>query len=372
MSVKCQQIISIIEDIAPKKLAEEWDNVGLLIGTTYMNIERVLVCLDINEEVVNEAIEKKVNLIISHHPLLFSPIQNIRWDNYKGKLIKELITNEIGVYCAHTNLDISSNGLNYWLSEMFQLQDIQVLKKINEEKMYKFVVFVPKSEIDAIKTELAKQGAGWTGNYSHCSFSSLGIGSFKPLEGSQPYRGSVNKIENIDEYRLETIIKEKDLFKTIKAVIKKHPYEEVAYDVYPLINKGLCEGLGVIGELSTEVDTRNFIKQVKNTLSIESLRASGKVPSKIKKVAICSGAGASLISKAKFSGADIFITGDLKYHDGQLAHELGLFVLDAGHYNTEIIMIECLADYLNKIRIKNNLKFDIIKSKSNNDYIQLL
>lgn len=371
MSVKCQQIVELMEQLAPKNLAEDWDNVGLLLGSPNMEVKKILLCLDVNHEVLNEAIKQGANLIISHHPLIFSPIKHLRWDNGKGQLLKELITREIGVYSAHTNLDISSRGLNHYLAKKFMLKDIEILDELNHEKLYKFIIFVPQSHIEVVKEELARNGAGWIGNYSHCSFSTEGTGSFKALENSNPYVGSVGKIEQVQEVRLETIVREKDLAKTLKSVLKVHPYEEVAYDIYPLVNKGQVQGLGVIGSLEEEIDTSEFIDMVKKKLKLTLLTGSGPMPEKIKKVALCSGAGASLISKAKFKGADVFITGDIKYHDGQIANEISLFLLDAGHFSTEIVVIELLNNYLMERIEKEKLKVEIVQSQTNRDYIQI-
>ncbi len=371
MSVKCQQIIQFIEELAPRKLAESWDNVGLMVGSPSMEINRVLVCLDVNDEVLKEAIEKDADFIVSHHPFLFSPLKNLRWDNYKGKLMKELITREIGVYSAHTNLDISHKGLNYWLANHLEIKNLQVLDKINYENLYKLVIFVPESDIGAMKEELGRQGAGWIGNYSHCSFATGGIGSFKPLENTKPYIGTPGKIEEVDEVRIETIVKEGDLERTLKAVLKVHPYEEVAYDIYPLKNSGNVQGLGVVGNLDEEMSGIEFIEFIKNKLNINNLRGSGPMPKEVKKVAVCSGAGANYMHKAKFSGADVFITGDLKYHDGQTAEEIGLFVLDAGHFSTEIIVTQYLSEYLEECAKKSKVNIEITQSTSGRDTLQV-
>ncbi|RBP68891.1 dinuclear metal center YbgI/SA1388 family protein [Alkalibaculum bacchi] len=371
MSIKCQQIIQFIEELAPRKLAESWDNVGLMIGSPNMEVNKVLVCLDVNDAVLKEAIENQVDLIVSHHPFLFSPLKNVRWDNYKGRLIKELITREIGVYSAHTNLDISHKGLNYWLANHLEIRNLEVLDKINYENLYKLAIFVPKSGIGQIKEELGRQGAGWIGNYSHCSFSTEGVGNFKPLENTNPYIGTPGKIEEVDEVRIETIVKEGDLERTLKAVLKVHPYEEVAYDIYPLKNNGRVQGLGVVGKLDKEMNTNEFIDFVKNKLNLNNLRGSGPMPNIVRKIAVCSGAGANYMHKAKFSGADVFITGDLKYHDGQTAEEIGLFVIDAGHFSTEIIVIRYLSEYLEECAKKSKANIEIMQSTSGRDTLKV-
>lgn len=371
MSVKCQQIIQFIEELAPRRLAESWDNVGLMVGSPNMEVNKVLVCLDVNNAVLEEAIENDADFIVSHHPFLFSPLRNLRWDNYKGSLIKELITREIGVYSAHTNLDISHRGLNYWLANQLEIKNLEVLDKINYENLYKLAIFVPKSDIGPIKEELGRQGAGWIGNYSHCSFSTDGVGSFKPLENTNPYIGTPGKIEEVDEVKIETIVKEGDLERTLKALLKVHPYEEVAYDIYPLKNNGIVQGLGLVGKLDEEMSADKFIDFVKDKLNVNSLRASGPLPNKVKKVALCSGAGASYMHKAKFSGADVFVTGDLKYHDGQTAEEIGLFVIDAGHFSTEVIVIQYLSKYLEECAKKNKIHVEIMQSTSGSDTLKV-
>lgn len=371
MPSKCQQVIELIENIAPKNLAEEWDNVGLHLGAYNMEVSKVLVTLDIDGELVEEAIVNGVNLIISHHPFIFTPLKNIRWDDYKGKLIKKLITHNIGVYCAHTNIDISNKGINYWLGKKLGLQDIQPLAQLFSENLYKYVIYVPQSYKEDLVKALGDLGAGFIGNYSHCIFSSSGIGTFKPTEGAKPFIGSINKLEHVEESRIETIVREKDLSRITKKINKIHPYEEVAYDIYPLENKGNIQGLGIKGSIDP-VDTDEFLNHVKKSLDLSTLRIAGAKPRKITNVALCTGAGVSEMRNAKYAGAHVFITGDVKYHDAQLAKELGIFLIDAGHYATEKIFIESMTSYLlNEITV-NSMKVEIIPSHTNRDYIQLV
>ncbi|MFZ7134398.1 MAG: Nif3-like dinuclear metal center hexameric protein [Eubacteriales bacterium] len=371
MSSKCQQIIQLIEDIAPKNLAEEWDNVGLQIGSPGMDVKKALVCLDVNMLVLKEAIQYEVDLIISHHPLIFTPLKNIRWDHYKGDMIKTLLMNTIGVYCAHTNIDISNKGLNTWLAHKLKLKKIQVLNQLFTERMYKFVVYVPESKIEVLKKTLGDLGAGWIGNYSHCTFTTNGIGTFQPMNGANPYIGTIGQIDQVHECRIETIVKEKDLSRIIKRILKIHPYEEVAYDVYPLENSGETHGLGVLGERDP-IATNLFIEDIKSTLDISVVRIAGKKPDAIGKVALCTGAGANLIKKAKYAGAQVLVTGDIKYHDAQLADELGIFIIDAGHFATEKIFIDGISSYLKDETIARKMKVEIIPSYANRDYIQFV
>ena len=298
MSVKCQNIIDILEQLAPKYLAEEWDNVGLQVGDPRSSIKKVLITLDLTGDVVHEAIEQRVDMIITHHPLIFKPLRNIRWDLDIGSLIKKIIEHGIHVYSVHTNLDKAESGLNDMLAERLSLEDTQVLSPSNEERLYKFVVFVPQGYESNIRDALASQGAGWIGDYSHCTFSTQGIGTFKPLEGTKPFLGEMGKLEYVDELRVETIISSKNLSKTIKAVLRAHPYEEVAYDIYPLENHGQEFGLGRIGMLDQPLAHYEFLNKIKRDLNIQHLRIAGEPKNLIKKVAICAGSGAEFIHKA--------------------------------------------------------------------------
>jgi dinuclear metal center YbgI/SA1388 family protein len=346
MSVKVATVMQIIEKIASKNLALEWDNVGLLIGDPKDSINKILVALDVNFEVVNEALSKKANMIISHHPVIFKPIKNIRKDNPEGALLRKLIINNINVYSAHTNLDLSERGVNKVLFEKLSLIDGEVLKVEKKENLYKFVVFVPRSHVEIIKTVLGDSGAGWIGNYSHCSFSTSGTGSFKPIEGANPYLGTVGVIEHVEEARIETIVPEKILKSVIKAVLKAHPYEEVAYDIYPLANSGKEFGLGQIGYFKTPVHKKDFIEFVKKQLNVSTLKIAGVLPEQIHKVAVCGGSGGNLIQNAFIKGAQVLITGDVGYHQALEAESLGIAVIDAGHGITERIIVPYLAEYL--------------------------
>lgn len=370
MAAKLHDVIKIMEELAPVKMAEGWDNVGLMVGDPNLSIEKILVCLDVDENIAKESVEKNIDLIISHHPLIFSPIKNIRYDEPKGKLIRELIKNNINVYSAHTNLDISNGGINHWLGDIFGLEGIRPLEKMGYGKLYKLAVFVPAENADDVREALGESGAGFIGNYSNTSFSINGIGSFKPLSGANPHIGNVGEIERVDEIRIETIVKEEDLSKTIDRMISIHPYEEVAYDIYPLENKGMEYGLGIVGELKDSLSGEEFISLIKKQLKVINLRGSGNLPDMVKRVAICSGSGADLIKRARAMDADVLITGDIKYHDAQLAEELGIFAADAGHYSSEIIMIPYLSRYLRDKLTESGIELQVFEAESNRDYIR--
>jgi dinuclear metal center YbgI/SA1388 family protein len=346
MSCKCQRILSIIEDIAPRRWAEEWDNVGLLIGSMDQDINRVMVTLDINEKVVEEAVEAGVDLIVSHHPIILKPISNIRWDMSQGRMIHSLIKHGICVYACHTNLDVAPGGVNDQLVKILGLEKVEMLEENVQEPYIKLAVNVPKGHVGSVTEAMVKAGAGCIGNYSHCTFLINGIGTFKPLEGANPYIGRHDTIERVEEVKIETILKERSVSRVIKAMIKAHPYEEPAYDLFLLQNRGDVYGLGRIGYLDKPVKLIEFVKNLKKILKADNISVAGNADAMINKIALCGGSGASLVSKALFKGADALITGDVKYHEAQYALENGLILIDAGHYYTEAPIVDVLLEHL--------------------------
>lgn len=348
MSVKLNQIIQTIETLAPEKLAEDWDNVGLQVGSRQQIIKRILLTLDITADVVAEAVKKKADLIIAHHPFIFNGLKTLSTDWEKGQIIAQLIKNDIAVYVAHTNLDKAPKGLNHYLALQMGLEKIKTLEPSNPATYYKLVVFAPVEASPKIIEVLGKSGAGAIGDYDYCTYRSPGTGTFRPLEGAKPYIGDLNKLTSVSEDRIEAIVAAVDLKNLIAAIKRNHPYEEMAYDVIALENGGLINenGLGKIGVFSQPMEAVDFIAHIKDRLDLVNLRGAGKVPDIIRRVAICSGAGADMIGLAKAKRADVLITGDLKHHDGQRALENNIWVLDAGHYGTEKWVTNCFRQML--------------------------
>ena len=348
MAVKCQVIMDAMEGIAPRHLAESWDNVGLMVGSPRQDIRRVFVCLDVSEMVIDKAIEMQADLIISHHPFIFKPMKNLRTDLPQGRLIEKLIKHEIAVFSAHTNLDIAERGVNDVLAEKLNLQAVVPLTISDREALVKLVVFIPEGHVDAVQNAITKAGAGHIGKYSHCTFQLNGQGTFMPLAGTNPFIGQQGKIEYVNEVRLETILPEKIINRVIKAMVKAHPYEEVAYDLYPLKQVGQESGLGRIGKMPQPMRADEFAQMAKRSLGAGQVRLVGNPAAMIEKVALCSGSGAEFIGKAAYAGADMYVTGDVRYHDGQRALEAGICMLDAGHFATEMPMVNVLAKYLSE------------------------
>lgn len=367
MSVKCSDIVAAIEKLAPNHLAEAWDNIGLLVGNPDQDIHKVILALDVTDEVVSQAVEVGADMIVAHHPIIFKGISHIRTDLPLGNLLANLLKHEIAVYAAHTNLDSAPGGVNDVLAQKFNLQEATPLTTVYKEKLYKVIVFVPVTHVEDVRMAMTEAGAGHIGNYSHCTFQTQGLGTFLPLAETTPFIGEQGKLEYVDEYRLETIVPASQRSKVIAAMVAAHPYEEVAYDEYTLENTGFSYGLGRIGHLITPIPLLEFIEKVKKTLNTQSIKVAGSTKAVISKVAVCGGSGAGLIKNAIKAGADVLITGDVKYHEAQQAVAEGLIVIDAGHFATEQPVIECVANYLKQCTLKNSWNLEILASDVNKD-----
>lgn len=347
MSVICEEIMDAMEEWAPAHLAESWDHVGLMVGSRRQEVQKIWTTLDVTLPLVQKAAESGVNLIVSHHPLLFKPLAAIDTDCAMGKLVKTLLTANIAVFSAHTNLDIAAGGVNDTLASVLKLQNVQPLVGGSREKLLKLAVYVPKDYAQNVFQAITAAGAGWIGKYSHCTFQTDGTGTFLPLEGAQPFLGQLGSLEKAAEVRIETVLPEKIRQTVIKAMLAAHPYEEVAYDLYPLINQGMAFGLGRIGETQPQ-SLGELADWVKEKLHVAGVSVTGDLQRRVRKVAVCGGAGFSLYSQAIAGGADTLVTGDVKYHDALTASELGLNVIDAGHFPTEQPVVPILAEYLKK------------------------
>lgn len=329
------EVISALEKLAPKHLAETWDNVGLLLGSREEQISKVLCALDLNEEVVEEAIGLGVDCIITHHPFLFKPLKQINLDVASGKIIAKLIKANIAVYAMHTNYDITEGGLNDYLCAGLGLNQIEILQTTKEEKMCKCQVYVPTTYAETVREVIVTHNPCKIGAYKGCSFMTSGEGTFMPLEAANPYIGTVGNLERVKECMI-SFMSEASQIKTIMAAIQQvHPYEEIAYDVFELENVTKCYGIGRVGVLPEALDLETFITRVKQFFEVPYVRVT-KVSkgTKVKRVAICSGSGAEYIGIAA-EKADVYITGDLKFHEAQMAYELEIPVIDVGHYSSE-------------------------------------
>ena len=372
MSVICREIINMIEELAPLHLAESWDNPGLQVGDPGNAVTKAVIALDVSLEVVREAVEIGAGMIISHHPLIFSPLKSLNFSKPSGQLLESIIKSGLTVYSAHTNLDIASGGVNTVLAGLLNLEHRVVLQATGSERYVKLVVFIPDGHVPEVHQAISAAGAGWIGNYSHCAFQTPGTGMFKPGPGTNPYIGEEGKLSEAGETRLETIVPKSGLAAVLQAMCDAHPYEEVAYDLYPLDNQGPAYGLGLVGSVSDQPTFGALVSRVKEALNLDGVKAGGEMNRKIQKAAVCGGAGVKLWPQAASLGAEVFITGDIGYHDARNMLEAGLCFIDAGHYGTEIPVIPALRDYLEQQRRQKGWEVEFILSKINGDPFKIL
>lgn len=361
--MRCEKIVKIIEDWAPKPIAWEKDNVGLQVGSLRKEVSNILLCLDVNEDVVAEAIKHKCNLIISHHPLLFRPLKKLDVEKDRSsRVIERLIKKDITLYSAHTNLDFTKDGVSFQLANKLGLKNQKFLVNLTSSQN-KISVFVPVKFADKVAEAMHNAGAGVIGEYSNCSFRTFGTGTFKGSEKSNPSVGKKNKFEIVEEVKIEMLVSSFDVNNVVKAMKQAHPYEEVAYDIYQLVNENVNYGMGVIGSLENELSEKQFLSLVSKSLKIKNFRyAKGSNP-KIKKVAVCGGSGSDLLDSAVKSGADAFVTADVKYHTFQDAEDK-ILLIDAGHYETEIHSLDEIKNKIEK-SLTGNIKVYKFKGSTN-------
>lgn len=344
---KVADIVGIIGKIAPVKLAEAWDNPGLQIGDPVADVARVMVALDPTPAVIDSALKNSCQLLVTHHPLIFKPLKSISTATTLGASIQKAIKGGLSIVSLHTNYDIASGGLNDLLASKIGLSSSVPLKVTTACELVKLVVFVPADYVAHVRSALFPF-VKVAGNYRDCSFAAAGMGTFTPLEGAVPFSGTVGELAAVDEERLELLVERGQLPRMIKTLLAAHPYEEPAFDVYPLLNEGEKFGLGRIGRLSEPVTLAEYAGLLKKILSAPALRYVGDPATKISKVALCSGSGASLLREAVRVGADLLVTGDVKYHEARDAEDLGLALIDAGHFPTEIIMVNEITERLGR------------------------
>ncbi|WP_068616278.1 Nif3-like dinuclear metal center hexameric protein [Paenibacillus tuaregi] len=345
MYAKGQTVVQMMEQLAPKHVAVPDDKIGLQLGTLQKEIKKVLVTLDVTEAVVDEAIALKVDLIIAHHAIIFRPLAQLQTDTPAGRLYEKLIKNDIAVYISHTNLDVTEGGMNDWMAEALGIEASDSLENVHTDKLYKLVVFVPKSHHKQVLDAVLNAGAGAIGNYSHCSFNIEGYGTFVPQEGTDPFIGEQGKMERAEEIRIETVVPNSIRSKVIQAMLKNHPYEEVAYDLYPMDLKGRTLGLGRTGKLSEPVQLREFVDRVKAALKVDHVRVVGDLDRLVRKAAVLGGSGGRYWKQAQFRGADVLVTGDVDFHTAQDALAAGIALIDPGHH-AEKIMKDKVAAWL--------------------------
>ena len=331
--MKIKEIVSALERFAPLPLQDGFDNAGLQIGLTDAEATGALLCLDVTEAVLDEAIALGYNLVIAHHPLLFKGCKSITGRDYVERCILKAIKNDIAIYAAHTNMDNAWGGVNFKIAEKLGLKNVRVLEP-KEEALVKLVTYVPVAQAEEVRNVLFAAGCGCIGRYDSCSYNVEGSGTFRAQEGTHPYCGAVGELHTEAEVRIETIVPAYRKAEAVRALLKVHPYEEPAFDLYPLQNTWQQAGAGVIGELEKPETELEFLKRVKKTFEVECLRHNKLMGREIQTVALCGGAGAFLLPLAIRQRADVFLTGEIKYHEF-FGHEGEILLAETGHYESE-------------------------------------
>lgn len=341
MPITVRDILHFFDRWAPREIAWEGDNTGLQIGDPGERVRGILLALDATEAVAQEAVRRKANLLVTHHPLLFHPLRSVTPENATGRTVRFLLRSGLNVYSAHTNLDFTRGGTSFALGDRLDLRGMTFLS-FPYRLAAKVVTFAPAESVEAIAAAMAAAGAGQIGNYEHCSFRTEGTGTFRGNLHADPAVGRRNRRERVQEVRLEMVTQRRQLPGVLEALKRAHPYEEPAYDVHLLDNPSRDHGMGVVGELDRPVPLSRFLGSLKRRLGCRHLRWSGNPAAPVRRIAVCGGAGADLLEDAVRSGAEVFVTADLRYHafhdaTGRIA------LVDAGHHETEFAVIGGIA-----------------------------
>jgi dinuclear metal center YbgI/SA1388 family protein len=364
--MKIHEIVSTLNNSAPLQLQEDFDNSGLQIGNQNDEISGILLTIDITPEVVEEAAKYNCNLIISHHPLIFGKLRKITGANYIEKSIILAIKNNIAIYCGHTNFDQTYEGVSAKMCDKLGLTNRKILAP-KSNILKKIAVFVPLSHAEKVRTVMFEAGGGHIGNYDCCSYNVEGKGSFRANENSNPFVGSKGELHFETEIKIEMVYPEYLEEKIVSNMLDTHPYEEVAYDLIKLDNKNNLTGFGMIGCLKVEISEKELLDKIKTSFGLETLRHSKLLNEPVSKIALCGGSGASFIETAKNTGAQVYISGDIKYHDYFLA-ENKILIIDIGHYESEQFTKEIFYDIINKKNINFAIRFSEINTNPIKNY----
>jgi len=344
--MKIVEVTNYLESLAPLEYQESYDNSGLIVGDKNAEVTGILLCLDSIEAVVEEALAKECNLVVAHHPIVFSGLKKITGRNYIERTIIKAIKSDVAIYAIHTNLDNMKHGVNAEISKRLGLQNTQILvpKKMTLKKLH---TFCPQGKADAVRQAMFAAGAGQIGDYENCSFNVEGTGTFKAVEGANPYVGEVGEEHREAETRIEVVFSNDKQRSVVGALLNAHPYEEVAFDIVALENEHPGIGSGMVGNLPVAMDEMEFLAQLKSTMKAGSVRYTNLRRKKVSRVAVCGGSGSFLLEPAVRSGADVFVTADYKYHQFFDA-ENRVVIADIGHFESEQFTMDLLGGFLNE------------------------
>lgn len=344
--MKIKEVLQTIEQLAPIALQESFDNCGVQIGDVMQDVRSVLLCIDVTEDVLDEAIRLGCNLVVSHHPLAFRSFKSLTGKNYVERCMIKACKHDIVVYAAHTNLDNVVGGVNYQLAKILNLQEVRILEP-KQKQLLKLATFVPQTHAESLRLALFNAGAGSIGNYDSCSFNSHGTGTFRAGQEASPFVGNRNELHAEPEVKIEVVLPQYKQRDVLTALLATHPYEEPAYDFYKLENDWLQAGSGIVGCLPEPMEEENFLYHLKDLLGLSSIQHSAYTGKTIRDVALCGGSGAFLIPQAIRYGADVFITGEAKYNDFYDVED-NLLLATVGHYESEICTKDIFFDLLSQ------------------------
>jgi dinuclear metal center YbgI/SA1388 family protein len=362
--MQIKEVVDALERFAPLPLQDGFDNAGMQIGLTEVEATGALLCLDVTEDVIDEAVACGCNLIVSHHPLIFKALKRVTGRGYVERCVMKAIRHGVAIYSAHTNLDNAFGGVNYKIAEKLGLTNVRALEPSNGH-LLKLVTFVPTDYADKVRAAMFAAGCGQIGNYDCCSFNQDGYGTFRAHEGCNPFCGSINELHRENEVKIETIVPAYCKDAAVRALLEAHPYEEPAYDIYALQNDWDRVGSGIVGELEEPITELDLLKTLRDKFAVECVKHNSLSGRAIKRVALCGGAGAFLLQNAIKGKADAFITGEIRYHD-YFGHDDEILIAEIGHYESEQYTTEILSDVIGRscpgLRLlKSNINTNPIK-----------
>ncbi|MCF8110787.1 MAG: Nif3-like dinuclear metal center hexameric protein [Desulfobacteraceae bacterium] len=344
--MKVSDIMEIMAKIAPPHLAEDWDNPGLQFGGPDWPVSQVFIALEPTSAAVSRACQAGADMLITHHPLIFKPLKKIDTTSPLGAIIEKAARSRLAIFAAHTNLDSVDGGVNDVLCQKLGLENLSALCPADPAEQYKFVVFVPEDYAGAVIEAVGESPAGRIGNYSCCTFRSQGTGTFRPGQGADPWDGEIGVLSEAREVRLETVVDKAGLKETFERVRAAHPYDEMAYDVYPLAGQACEHGLGRIGDIDPPRKLSQLAREIKENFSLDSVRFSGPEELVINKAAVCSGSGGGIMEQFLAADAQVLISGDIRYHDAINAAEAGRAIIDMGHFASERLIVPVIRQKL--------------------------
>ena len=359
MSATVADIIKAMETIAPSSLAEDWDNAGLQVGRKNWPVKKVWVSLDPGLDVVSNACQNDADLLITHHPLIFKPLRSIDFGTPTGSIIHMAARCKMAIFSSHTNLDIVAEGLNDVLAESIGLKRLKALGKPVENEKIKLVIYVPEDYEKKILDAIFQTKAGNIGEYSACTFRNRGKGTFRPGSMATPFIGKTGEITGADEIRIETVVQKDDLSDVIEYVRSHHPYETMAYDIYPLLTNENRNGIGRIGEFDEKIELKSLALKIKEKMRLKYVKISGNNELTVKRAAVCTGSGSGMMKYFLSSGAEVYISGDLKYHDARDAQAANLGIIDIGHFASEHLIVDVLAKRLERILSEAGMNIEV-------------